>query len=265
MLKDFKDHKDCTGGLNNGPDANSSCNCFEYMVEDVKRDFMKSYCRLINLEIEFLLRHPGYQHAVVKAAGNCELEGSGYYDCVNEQLLAYFYEESGIEELDQNDPGPFYDGTKPVCPEMFEFNVDKESSVLFTCGLADFKVKFIGNNGIKFHNFKSPFFHATSTNNCPINLSIAAANALNQAYSNTIIMWDSNKLQDSNGNPLSLEKVYMLQASSIFRSNVLTCAGDKSGLFNNLKFLDPASRPKKFFDHGTKWLDFQNEFAQKCK
>lgn len=37
MLKDFKDHKECTGGLNDDPDANCSFNCFEYMEEDMKK------------------------------------------------------------------------------------------------------------------------------------------------------------------------------------------------------------------------------------
>ncbi len=265
MKKDFEEHKNCTGSLNTGPDGNSSCDCFEYMIEDVKEDFLRKYCRLTKDEVEFLFRHPEYQAEVVNAASKCTNAGSDYFECVNDALLQYFYQEEGVETIDGSDSGPFYDGTKQICTEMFEFTIDKENDVLWTCGLKDFKVKFVGNNGIKYHNFKSPFFHAASTNNCPINLPITAANALNHAYANTIILWNSNQLQDSNGNPLSIEKVYMLQASSIFRSNVLSCAGDKSGLFNSLNFLDPASRPKKFFDHGTKWLDFQNEFSQKCQ
>ena len=42
MKKDFEEHKNCTGSLNTGPDGNSSCDCFEYMVEDVKRDFLRT-------------------------------------------------------------------------------------------------------------------------------------------------------------------------------------------------------------------------------
>ena len=42
MKKDYDYHKSCTGSLNDGPDGNSSCNCFEYMVEDVKEDFLRT-------------------------------------------------------------------------------------------------------------------------------------------------------------------------------------------------------------------------------
>ncbi len=42
MKKDYEDHINCTGSLNNDPDGNSSCNCFEYMVEDMKGDFLRT-------------------------------------------------------------------------------------------------------------------------------------------------------------------------------------------------------------------------------
>ena len=264
MLKDFKNHKDCTGGLNNGPDGNSSCNCFEYMVEDVKRDFLKSYCKLNELEIEFLIRHPEHQHAVVKAAGICELAGSGYYDCVNEQLLAYFYEESGVEELDQNDPGPFYDGTKPVCPEMFEFNVDKESSVLFTCGLADFKVKFIGNAGVQKVNLSSIFVHAASTNNCSINLNVALANAINLAYTSTINLWNANQLTTVKG-ATNLNATFLKELNKKFRIEINQCAPDYSVIFSQIKLISQSDRFKLNFNHGTIWQNTMNDFITKCQ
>ena len=267
MKKDFEEHKNCTGSLNTGPDGNSSCDCFEYMVEDVKRDFLKSYCKLNEFEIEFLIRHPEYQHAVVKAAGICELAGSGYYDCVNEQLLAYFYEELGVEELEQNDPGPFYDGTKPVCPEMFEFTVDKESSVLYTCGLADFKVKFVGNAGVGIENFSSIFVQAASTNNCSINLNVALANAINQAYSSTINLWNSNQLKpliDGVGTP-SLKATFYRELNRIFRIELNNCAPHYSVILSKVEFIDAANRFLRHQNHGTIWQNAMNDFNAKCQ
>ena len=53
MKKDYDYHKSCTGSLNDGPDGNSSCNCFEYMVEDVKEDLINSLYQLTNDEKNF--------------------------------------------------------------------------------------------------------------------------------------------------------------------------------------------------------------------
>ena len=53
IKKDYDDHNSCTGPLNDGPEGNSSCNCFEYMVEDVKEDLINSLYQLTNDEKNF--------------------------------------------------------------------------------------------------------------------------------------------------------------------------------------------------------------------
>ncbi len=58
MKKDYEDQINCTGSLNNGSDGNSSCNCFEYMVEDVKRDFM--FCSIF-----FVQNFTGNNHSQI--------------------------------------------------------------------------------------------------------------------------------------------------------------------------------------------------------
>jgi hypothetical protein len=61
LKKDYEDHKNCTGSLNDGPDGGSSCNCFEYMVDDVKRDLINSLYQLTKDEKDFFNSNPDLQ------------------------------------------------------------------------------------------------------------------------------------------------------------------------------------------------------------
>ena len=70
---------------------------------------MQKYCRLTDEEVGCLTRRPEYQAAVVKAATECSNVGTGYYDCVFEPLLSYFYDANVVEELDASDPGKVID------------------------------------------------------------------------------------------------------------------------------------------------------------
>ena len=96
MKQDYEDHRNCNGSLNSGPDGNTNCNCFEYMVEDVKEDLSKIHEMKPPLAyIAFKQKHGlsiSYEEFLDKTK-TCNIYSIDYKDCV-EQKFNWYYENT---------------------------------------------------------------------------------------------------------------------------------------------------------------------------